>query len=302
MRRPLLLAACLLTGTACAPLPVIDVPSVNQNSRINYLVIHFTSENYAESLRLLTTRTDNPVSAHYLIPQTGDDTYDRRRLRVLRLVQEARRAWHAGDSYWHGETALNNRSIGIELVNRSRCHGPAGPIPAPPETRSCVFHPFDERQVVLLIRLARSILARNPDIDPVDVVGHADIAPTRRADPGPLFPWHRLYEAGIGAWYDESTRTVLHARFRACLPGVAHIQRALTAYGYEVAPTGTLDLQTRHVLQAFRMHFLPQAPQGAIDAETAAVLFALVEKYRPEAAPGLRVGCAALAGAGDPGA
>lgn len=287
-----LLAACVLAAAACSPLGVIDRPSANQNSRINYLVIHFTSEDFAESLRLLTERTEIPVSAHYLIPEPGDETYARRRLRIFRLVPESRRAWHAGDSYWDGETALNNRSIGIELVNRSACAEPDPSGETPPEEQSCEFLPFDGEQIDRLALLAADILARNPDIDPPDVVGHADVAPRRRADPGPLFPWRRLHEHGIGAWYDEATVSRYRARFERCLPGIAHVERALAAWGYGVGDNGENDLPTRYAVRAFQMHFRPSDYSGRVDAETAAILFALVEKYRPERSAALAVGCA----------
>ena len=114
-----ILAGLLLAG--CSAVPMVDVPSANQNTRINHLVLHFTSEDFAESLRLLTQKTDRPVSVHYLVPEPGDATYEGSRLRVYRLVEEERRAWHAGVSHWAGADVLNDTSIGIEIVNRSAC-------------------------------------------------------------------------------------------------------------------------------------------------------------------------------------
>ena len=263
---------------------MVDIPSVNYNSRVNYLVMHFTSENFAESLRLLTQRTDSPVSVHYLVPEPGDNTYERSSLRVHRLVPEQRRAWHAGASFWAGAASLNDASIGIEIVNRSACADDDPEAESPtPEEQTCTFLEFPEEQLELVIRLTRDILDRHPDIDPVDVIGHGDIAPTRRVDPGPKFPWKRLYDNGIGAWYDDATVMQYRQRFKSDPPGMILIQRALLAYGYDVEESGQNDVQTRFVLRAFQMHFRPTNTSGRPDGETVAILFALLEKYRPEA-------------------
>ncbi|MCH7854949.1 MAG: N-acetylmuramoyl-L-alanine amidase [Proteobacteria bacterium] len=281
MKRLLILLGTMIAG--CTSLPIIDVPSLNHNSRVNYLVLHFTSEDFAESLRLLTQRTEYPVSVHYLVPETGDATYDRRTLRIHRLVAENRRAWHAGRSYWAGADALNDTSIGIEIVNRSACvnNDPDTESPSP-EDQTCNMLAFPHEQVDLVIRLATDILDRNPDIDPVDVIGHGDIAPGRRVDPGPLFPWRRLYDHGIGAWYDDESVARYVKAFSSDFPELRRIQRALNAYGYLIELTGENDVQTRFVVRAFQMHFRPEMTSGQIDNETVAILYALLEKYRPE--------------------
>ena len=274
-----ILLACL---AACDSPTMIDLPSENQGSRIDYVVLHFTSEDYAESVRLLTTRTENPVSAHYLIPLAGDPTYPRRSAIIHRLVPEERRAWHAGRSYWAGEESLNSRSIGIEIVNLSRCETPADETVYTPVEDNCRFKAFTDDQIELVIGLLTDILARYPGIDAVDVIGHADIAPARRYDPGPLFPWQRLYEAGIGAWPDETSVARWRNEFSAVMPTTLYVQEALAAYGYKLSLTGEEDLETRNALRAFQLHFLPSRVSGLVDQETAAVLFALLEKYRPD--------------------
>lgn len=282
----LLTVAVALHG--CAAPDLVDAPSANHNSRIDYVVIHHTSENFEESLRLLTERTDNPVSAHYLVPEPGDPTYRQRRLRVYSLVPESRRAWHAGASYWAGEEALNDRSIGIEIVNVAWCAEPTGERAVPgPGDQLCFYPDFAETQIALVIDLLQGILRRYPEIDPVDIVGHADIAPDRKVDPGPRFPWQRLYRAGIGAWFDEATVLPYWARFQEQLPPAGVLQQALAAYGYRIAPTGLSDEQSRVAWRAFQMHFRPSGVTGSPDAETAAILYALLEKYRPDALPGL---------------
>lgn len=309
---PAILLALALTG--CNAVPMVHVPSENRNQRVSHLILHFTSENFAESLRVLTQQTSRPVSAHYLLPHPADPSYPHRDLRVYRLVPEAERAWHAGRSGWFGRTSLNDSSIGIEIVNLSGCTEPeqiaAAPQleePAPdgatpnsvgpdslwpdnawsgalahalPPEPACTFLPYDDAQIELLIRLIRDILARNPDIGPVDVTGHADIAPGRRVDPGPLFPWQRLYRAGIGAWYDEATMARYLDEFETTLPELSLLQAALSAYGYDVEINGTADDRTRFAVRAFQMHFRPADHDGIFDAETAAILFALLEKYR----------------------
>ncbi|MYH33335.1 MAG: N-acetylmuramoyl-L-alanine amidase [Gammaproteobacteria bacterium] len=268
---------------ACTPLRFVDVASENQSSRVEHLVMHFTSVDFAQSMRMLTERGERPVSAHYLVPESGDPTYPHPRLRVYRLVDEEHRAWHAGRSHWNGDDALNASSIGIEIVNRSACSPvPLGTEPDPPEDR-CEFHDFDTEQIDLVIELVLDILERHPRIDPADIVGHSDIAPDRRLDPGPTFPWRRLYEHGIGAWYDDDTVDRYRERFEAQPPTLAQLQRALGAYGYDLDETGDHDPRTQAALRAFQMHFRPSDWSGQPDAETAAILFALLEKYRPRA-------------------
>jgi N-acetyl-anhydromuramyl-L-alanine amidase AmpD len=287
------LLVATLALAACTSLPVVDVPSENHGSRIRHLVLHFTSERCAESLRLLTQRTDRPVSAHWLIPDPRDPSCAARPMRLYRLVPEDRRAWHAGRSHWAGVTALNDSSIGIEIVNRSFCVrleplvGEAGP-----EDELCRWQDFHPAQIDAVIDLARAILERHPDIDPVDVVAHADITPQRRVDPGPRFPWERLARAGIGVWWDPERVAAHEARLAGTPLDVAEWQAALRAWGYDVEVTGTEDARTRFATRAFQFRFLPgaapAAAPGRADARTRAVLLALLEAHRPGALQALR--------------
>lgn len=188
-----LLSVLLLLLAGCAANPIVTIESSNQSSRIDYVVIHATSEDFAESLRLLTTPTANPVSSHYLIPALGDDSYPHNRLRLYSLVPEPRRAWHAGVSYWAGEESLNDRSIGIEIVNEFKCIGTDMPLEDIELSEvECDFPPYPDDQIEMLIALLRDIQTRYPDIEPIDFVAHSDIAIMRKSDPGPLFPWRRL--------------------------------------------------------------------------------------------------------------
>lgn len=276
------LLGLLLMLNQCAPSSMVFVESANQNSRINYLVIHATAENFAESLRLLTVRTANPVSSHYLVPEINDPSYADTELRVYSLVPERRRAWHAGVSYWAGEEALNNRSIGIEVVNEFDCTGTDVPLEEIDLAQvDCFFPDYSEQQIDLLIDLIKDILERNPGIAPIEIVGHSDIAIMRRSDPGPKFPWQRLYEEGIGIWPDAEAVASYRERFKQALPSAESLQSALLALGYQVEITGGWDTQTRFAVRAFQLRFRPAAYSGFLDFETAAILWALLEKYRP---------------------
>ena len=278
------LVIAAFTAGCTAVLPIEDVPSDNQSSRIQVVVLHFTSENHAEGLRLLTDSSYGAVSAHYLIPDPRDPTWGREDAAILRLVPEDRRAWHAGLSRWGTRGALNDSSIGIEIGNESRCETTAGMNRVrKPEDRACTFLPFDPAQIDAVERLLLDILQRNPDIDPEDIVAHADITPSRRVDPGPLFPWKRLHDAGVGPWYRDKDRARHLEALGPGVPDVAFAQRALAAWGYDLEITGALDAATRFVLEAFQMRFRADDYRGALDAETVAIALALTERYRPDA-------------------
>ncbi len=259
--------------SACAPYAMRDQASANQDGRVRYLIFHFTSEDTAESLRLLTQPSANPVSAHYLV-DVADAPGDR--VVVHRLVPENARAWHAGRSYWAGETALNASSIGIEIVNESNCSAQQ------PMAEDCEFLPYPPAQVDAVIALCRAVLARHPDIQPWRVLGHSDIAPARKVDPGPQFPWAALHEAGIGAWYEDAVVKRYRQRFAQRAPSLQQVQEALNAWGYDLQPTGTMDPPTQLALRAFQLHFRPERFDGLVDTQTSAILFALLERYRPE--------------------
>jgi N-acetylmuramoyl-L-alanine amidase len=238
------------------------------DTRIRFLVMHYTEIDEAQSLNVLTTE---PVSAHYLVPaaprmKNGEPV-------VWQLVPESQRAWHAGVSAWQGTTELNAASIGIENVN-------LGPIDTP---QGRTWQPYPPAQVDALIRLAKDIVTRY-GIPPTRVVGHSDIAPQRKTDPGPVFPWKQLYDAGIGAWPDAASVTADLAGRAPDAPADVHgLQQKLARYGYDVATDGVLDEKTRRVFAAFQMHFRPRDYAGNPDAETDAIAQALLDKYMPAA-------------------
>ena len=258
--------------------------SANQNSRVSIVVIHHTTSNFEDSHYVLTEPTSRPVSSHYLIPEPDDPTYGKSKLRVYQLVDEDRRAWHAGVSYWAGKNGINDQSIGIELVNRTYCH--ASEASTDPETghaeRICFYPDFDDGQLALLVDLLGDILERHPDIRPTHIVGHSDVAPDRKIDPGPRFPWQRLAKLGYGAWFDDATVIRYWERFLQEPLPLINVQNALAAYGYGIEPTGADDEQTRDVVRAFQLHFRPYLVTREVDVETMAILFALIEKYYPD--------------------
>ena len=275
-------AACSTSGSR----GTVVVDSANQDSRVNVVVIHHTSEDFEGSLNILTQPSSYPVSSHYLVPEPLDPSYEDEQLKVYALVPEQQRAWHAGNSYWAGQTKLNNVSVGIEIVNETYCH--RAPDMAKEETADwpsetiCFYPDYPETQLALVIDLLKGILERHPEVKPTHVIGHSDIAPQRKIDPGPRFPWQRLYKLGIGAWYDDETVIAYWERFNRQMPTVLQMQEALHSYGYRIEPTGELDEQTRNVLRAFQHHFLPYRVTEQFTVETAATLYALLEKYYPD--------------------
>ena len=248
--------AGLLAGCAT---PLVDTryTAQGQDSRVQYLILHYTTLSMADSLRVLTQQA---VSAHYLVSDESPPV-------AYRLVDENRRAWHAGVSYWKGATMLNAPSIGIEIVN-------PGEETAADGTRR--FAPYPPAQIELLIRLVRDIVARH-QIKPERILGHSDIAPQRKPDPGAAFPWQALADAGLIPWPEASRVAAQRSRFETSLPEVAWFQRTLASVGYQVPDHGQLDAPTRRVLAAFQMKYRPARYDGTPDAETAALLQVLTE-------------------------
>ena len=248
------MVVALLTACASGPTGLAIDESLRakgQDSRAMFLVLHFTAEDLARSIQILTERE---VSAHYLVT-------DEVPVRIYRLVDENRRAWHAGVSSWRSQTMLNAASIGIEIVNPGQVSTAQGRqwVPYPPE------------QVEAVVALVQDIVRRH-QIRPERVLGHSDIAPQRRVDPGPLFPWRRLADLGIIPWPDATRVAAQRTLFEAAPPDVAWFQKALATWGFQVPQHGELDQETRTVLAAFQMKYRPANFDGMPDAETAAML------------------------------
>jgi len=218
----------------------IERPSPNHDSRneegrddvaIDMLVLHYTGMASAAAALDRLCDPAAKVSAHYVIDEDGT---------VTALVPEDRRAWHAGVSHWAGASNINSRSIGIELVNPGHEFG---------------YRAFPEEQIAALTTLCHSILVRHP-IPSARVLGHSDIAPARKEDPGELFPWARLAKNGIGLWPQPK-------------PGHFTAQ-ALSHFGYDP------DAPQDKVITAFQRHFRPKKLDGVWDAECTAILEGLL--------------------------
>lgn len=237
------------------------------NSRTRFLVLHYTAVNFKGSVAALTGPS---VSSHYLVPDPTDPSYIAagfNDLRIFNLVDESERAWHAGLSAWAKRYNLNDTAIGVEIVYL-----------ATEDEGVFTFPPYNPVQIQAVKQLAANIIQRYPDITPTHVVGHSDIAIGRKSDPGAAFPWKELYEAGIGAWYDEATKQRYEQQFSSGLPTRADVVAKLGQYGYDPRPAST-DAGYKNLLRAFQLHFRPQKYDGVLDAETAAAVYALVDKY-----------------------
>ena len=238
------LVAMIVAGCASTPpprpYPWIPSPNFDQR-RPNFIVVHHTQDETVEQSLATLTDPAREVSAHYLIGRDG---------RVLQLVDDVNRAWHAGRSWWGGHTDLNSTSIGIELDNNG-------------------FEPFAEPQIVALLKLMRELVDRLR-IPPANVVGHGDVAPGRKVDPNRWFPWQRLADAGFGLWCREPA-PALPASFDPTL--------ALMAVGYDVSRP---DVARR----AFRRHFIgTESDLEWSDAELR-VLACIVRAQAARTAPG----------------
>ncbi len=231
-----------------------DAPSPNHDPRpdgtpIDTLVLHYTGmTSPAEALARLRDPAAK-VSSHYMVDLNGI---------VWRLVPEARRAWHAGASFWHGRTSLNDRAIGIEIANPGHSHG---------------YPDFPVLQMAVVCDLCLDILSRHA-IAARDIVGHSDIAPDRKDDPGEKFDWRGLAQAGVGLWPDGTPDLGIAGIERDALV-LRDVRAALALVGYRVAPEGALDPALSQVLRAFQRHWRPETVNGQADAGTIARLVAV---------------------------
>ena len=250
----------LLTGCATGPQYDHTYTAKGQSSRARFLVLHYTVSDRPSSIKILT---EQQVSAHYLLTDEPKPV-------IYNLVDEKNAAWHAGNSSWKNFTQLNNSSIGIEIVNPGWKDTPNGRV----------YAPFPQSQIDALIPLVRDIVTRH-HITPDNVLGHSDIAPLRKQDPGPMFPWKQLADAGLVTWPDATRVAAVTPIFQTQLPDVAWFQKKLATWGYGLVESGNLDEQTRTVLSAFQMKYRPAKIDGTPDVETAALLEALTNPSGP---------------------
>jgi len=213
------------------------------------LLIHYTGMPDAQAALARLCERGTDVSAHYVVFEDGE---------IVQCVAEARRAWHAGAGSWAGATDINSCSIGIEVTNPGHFWD---------------YRDFPEPQVAAVLALARDIVARHR-IAPVRVLGHSDVSPSRKQDPGEKFPWDRLAAAGVGLWVTPEPITEEPGEPTA--EALRDFQAGLAAYGYGIAPSGTCDAQTRDVVTAFQRHFRPARVDGIVDASTRKTLARLL--------------------------
>ena len=271
------LMSCVTTKNASIVNPepfVVDsetYQATGKSQRIKFIVLHYTVSDNERSIKLLTT---TGVSSHYLILNNNDD-------KIYNLVPESERAWHAGSGGFGGRTILNDTSIGIEIVNK----GIQPQYLRALKDSELDYHPykhfveFDELQVKKVAQLVQDI-AKRYEISPKNIIGHSDLAPARKIDPGAKFPWQRLYkEYGIGAWYDEADKRYFTEEIQLATPTIAEIKQAFRDYGYQINSTDEWDKASRDVVYAFQLHFRPLNPTGQMDRETYAILQALNKKY-----------------------
>lgn len=245
-----ILIVTILSG--CATGPAIDrtYTAVSQDSRAQFLILHYTAIDFPTSLKVLTEQN---VSSHYLVRDIPPTIYQ--------LVDENRRAYHAGMSAWKGQTQLNAASIGIEIVNLGFRDSPQGRT----------YFDYPAEQIDAVIALVKKIVTEH-GIKPERVLGHSDIAPQRKPDPGPRFPWKRLADEGLILWPDATLVAQRRIGFEQQLPDIEWFQHNLAQHGYAVPLNGELDEATQNVLIAFQMKYRPANFEGYPDAETAALL------------------------------
>lgn len=254
-----LLAGCAGFSTTPGGVPIVTThTSKGQDSRVMFLVLHYTVGDFQNALKVLT---EGEVSAHYLLTDENPP-------RILRLVDEDRRAWHSGASGWGPNRRLNASSIGIEIVHPGFRLGPDG---------KREYLPFPPAQIDALIPLVKDIVQRH-QILPERILGHGEVTPSYKEDPGPTFPWRRLSELGITPpWPDAARVAAVKPVFEAAPPDAAWYQAALAQHGYPIDRTGRWDGLTTRVLMNFQMRYRPADYSGGADAETAALLHVLTQ-------------------------
>ena len=233
---------------------VIEAPSPNFDARTappDMIVLHYTGMPTGEAALARLRDPEAKVSSHYMVEEDG---------RVFRLVPEERRAWHAGVSFWKGERNLNGVSIGIEIVNPGHEFG---------------YRAFPAAQIATVIALLADVRSRWT-IEDSRIVGHSDVAPDRKDDPGELFPWRTLAEHGHGLWASPPPAPGAPLSEGETGAGVFALQAGFTRLGYDLPPSGAYDSATTAVVRAFQRHWRPAKVDGVADGETRAMLIALL--------------------------
>ncbi len=221
--------------------------------RPDMIVLHYTGMATGPAAEAWLCNPASEVSSHYLVHEDG---------RIVQMVRESDRAWHAGQSAWLGETDVNSRSVGVEIVNPGHVLG---------------YRNFPGRQIEAVIGLCRGIGSRHA-IRPERILAHSDVAPGRKIDPGERFPWRELAGSGVGH-YVAPARAGGTPVLRPGDSGAAveELQSMLSLYGYAVQITGVYDDCTSTVVKAFQLHFRPRRVDGLADRSTVVTLRHLLE-------------------------
>jgi N-acetylmuramoyl-L-alanine amidase len=233
------------------------IPSPNFGDRNkgrlpDMILLHYTGMPDVEGALAKLCGAGTDVSAHYVVLEDG---------RIVQCVPEAKRAWHAGVASWAGEEDINSCSIGIEIVNRGHDWG---------------YPDFPLRQIAAVIALCRGIMLRH-QLPAHRVLGHSDVAPSRKKDPGEKFPWHSLANSGVGHWV-QAAPIIRGESLKLGAEGdeVLGLQQALARYGYGIPQNGKYDASTMEVVTAFQRHFRPARVDGVADHSTLTTLQALL--------------------------
>ncbi|MGB6129130.1 MAG: N-acetylmuramoyl-L-alanine amidase [Psychrilyobacter sp.] len=271
MGKIILLIVGAMIFTSCYRIDSKTYKATGYSERVRFIILHYTAIDRERSIRALT---QEKVSSHYLVT-------DKRQDPIYQLVSLEKRAWHAGISEFAGRTNLNDSSIGIEIVNKGYKKMIVD-LDMENEVKNIAnrkFYPYKDYQIKKIGRLLQD-LVKEYKISPKNILGHSDVAPTRKQDPGPMFPWEQLYkEYGVGAWYEDEDFHKFYDEGLYEKYSEADIQMELRRYGYGIKISGKNDGETIKVIGAFQSHFRPIRVTGEMDLETFAILKALNQKY-----------------------
>jgi N-acetylmuramoyl-L-alanine amidase len=246
---------------SCVVADVMPSPNFGERKdgrRPDMVVLHYTGMPDATAALEHLRKTASQVSSHYFVFEDG---------RVIQLVPESKRAWHAGVSSWAGDTDINSCSIGIEIANPGH---------------DFIYRDFPKRQIAAVTALCRGILTRYA-VPPSRVLGHSDVAPSRKQDPGEKFPWRILHDSGVGNWVKPAK--IVDGPLLSLGDGGAAVEAAqnlLASYGYAIPVNGDYDSTTHEVVTAFQRHFRPERIDGVWDVSTRTTLQELLaQRDRP---------------------
>jgi len=229
--------------------------SKRNDQKIEFIIIHCVGLTPKKAIDVFA---DKKVSSHYLLGRQNKP--------ILQLVDDKYAAYHAGISFWQDRQALNTSSIGIELVSTGF------------DDVKEKYGTYSDHQIELLINLCQNLITKY-QIKPQNILGHSDIAPMRKIDPGPNFPWQKLAQNNIGMWPNKQDIQYFSRKIPQSI-SIGYFQQNLAKLGYQITVTDRYDAKTKDCLKAFQMHFRPSNYQAIPDQETLAILLSLIKKYK----------------------